>query len=407
MYSYRWQDGFVSPFVATDDEILHSIIQALDRMYSLEAPFAGVLDLGSGKGHVVNGLARACKKGQNLEGKGNGPFIGIELDESLVNESRKLAAKEELDDARFFVGDFVTREIKSESGLVDLESLSSTVSIIVLFLLPQAIGKIIPWLEKELLAGRVVISIRWDLSFSGNNLEAYRDAEASSDHNVKIYRRREDVYRKVMKEREEEIAAQRSTDTLVNNVTEDVKKGPVNKEIGEKSEKKEEKDEKEKKDKKKKKDKEKKKKEKKKRKEKKKGSSESKTLDFFNHLDSAMQVKPAGQPKEPANDDIIQGPMLFQSNAPKDLGREPTPINPNRAGRVAKVPQRFEEYQAEQSVIRRERDPYTGRMRLVKGTGEILEEIVSQEEQRRINKLATQGDGAHYSGIYGRVGGNL
>lgn len=46
-----------------------------------------------------------------------------------------------------------------------------------------------------------------------------------------------------------------------------------------------------------------------------------------------------------------------------------------------------------QSVVREEYDPLTGRTRLVKGTGEIIERIVTKDQQRAINRQATLGDG--------------
>lgn len=58
-----------------------------------------------------------------------------------------------------------------------------------------------------------------------------------------------------------------------------------------------------------------------------------------------------------------------------------------------KRPMTKEEYEARQSVIRRVLDPETGRTRLVRGDGEILEEIVSKERHKEINKKATKGDG--------------
>lgn len=51
------------------------------------------------------------------------------------------------------------------------------------------------------------------------------------------------------------------------------------------------------------------------------------------------------------------------------------------------------EYETQQSVVRRVFDSDTGRMRLVKGDGEIIEEIVSKERQKAINKQATFADG--------------
>ncbi len=42
-------------------------------------------------------------------------------------------------------------------------------------------------------------------------------------------------------------------------------------------------------------------------------------------------------------------------------------------------------------------DEETQRWRLVKGTGEILEEIVSSDRHRAINRAATAGDGASFA----------
>lgn len=61
-----------------------------------------------------------------------------------------------------------------------------------------------------------------------------------------------------------------------------------------------------------------------------------------------------------------------------------------------KAPETREEYEKRQSVIRRVIDPETGRTRLIKGDGEILEEIVSRDRHQDINKLATQTDGQVY-----------
>ncbi|XP_059405650.1 ADP-ribosylation factor-like protein 6-interacting protein 4 [Carassius carassius] len=58
-----------------------------------------------------------------------------------------------------------------------------------------------------------------------------------------------------------------------------------------------------------------------------------------------------------------------------------------------KRPMTKEEYEARQSVIRRVLDPETGRTRLIRGDGEILEEIVSKDRHKEINKKATKGDG--------------
>ncbi|XP_068155789.1 ADP-ribosylation factor-like protein 6-interacting protein 4 [Drosophila tropicalis] len=60
------------------------------------------------------------------------------------------------------------------------------------------------------------------------------------------------------------------------------------------------------------------------------------------------------------------------------------------------APETPEEYQRRQSQIRREVDPVTGRIRLIKGDSEILEEIVSKDRHTEINKKATKSDGEYY-----------
>lgn len=59
------------------------------------------------------------------------------------------------------------------------------------------------------------------------------------------------------------------------------------------------------------------------------------------------------------------------------------------------------EWDRQQSVVRRVIDPQTGRSRLIKGTGEVLEEIVSEDRHREINKQATLMDGAAFQNALG------
>lgn len=60
------------------------------------------------------------------------------------------------------------------------------------------------------------------------------------------------------------------------------------------------------------------------------------------------------------------------------------------------VPETKEQYDARQSIIRRVFDPETGRNRLIKGDGEILEECVSRDRHMQINRQATRGDGDYF-----------
>ena len=64
--------------------------------------------------------------------------------------------------------------------------------------------------------------------------------------------------------------------------------------------------------------------------------------------------------------------------------------------RKAMAPETREEYEARQSILRRVVDPETGRTRLIKGDGEIIEECVSRDRHKEINRQATAGDGAEF-----------
>ncbi|XP_038220777.1 ADP-ribosylation factor-like protein 6-interacting protein 4 [Zerene cesonia] len=59
----------------------------------------------------------------------------------------------------------------------------------------------------------------------------------------------------------------------------------------------------------------------------------------------------------------------------------------------AMAPMTKEEWEKRQSVVRRVLDEETGRYRLIKGDGEVLEEIVSRDRHKQINREATIADG--------------
>nr|CAG8438761.1 1892_t:CDS:2 [Entrophospora candida] len=69
-------------------------------------------------------------------------------------------------------------------------------------------------------------------------------------------------------------------------------------------------------------------------------------------------------------------------------------VKPSR--RPIMAPQTKAEYEAEQSIIREVVDPIDGRVRLIRGSGEVVERIVSRKEHKRINKQATRGDAITY-----------
>ncbi|KAI9553068.1 hypothetical protein GHT06_020959 [Daphnia sinensis] len=58
-----------------------------------------------------------------------------------------------------------------------------------------------------------------------------------------------------------------------------------------------------------------------------------------------------------------------------------------------RAPMTKEEYDKQQNTLRRVVDPETGRTRLIRGSGEVVEEIVSRERHQAINRKATIADG--------------
>jgi hypothetical protein len=76
--------------------------------------------------------------------------------------------------------------------------------------------------------------------------------------------------------------------------------------------------------------------------------------------------------------------------------QEETGTNP-AARRTRMAPMSREHYEAEQSKIREVYDEESGRYRLVRGSGEIIERIVSRSAHQQINQTATRGDGSSFS----------
>jgi len=73
-------------------------------------------------------------------------------------------------------------------------------------------------------------------------------------------------------------------------------------------------------------------------------------------------------------------------------------VGPNISLSSSKIraPMTKAEWEKQQSELRWIVDPETGRKRLIRGSGEIMEEIVSKERHRAINKDATAADGHYY-----------
>ncbi|XP_065333348.1 ADP-ribosylation factor-like protein 6-interacting protein 4 [Cloeon dipterum] len=87
-----------------------------------------------------------------------------------------------------------------------------------------------------------------------------------------------------------------------------------------------------------------------------------------------------------------KSPPMIGPSLPTEIGPSVGPLPP-AVPTSSMVPMTKEQWEAKQSQIRRVLDPETGRMRLIRGEGEIIEEPVSRSRQKEINKLATQNDG--------------
>ncbi|CAH2040784.1 unnamed protein product, partial [Iphiclides podalirius] len=81
--------------------------------------------------------------------------------------------------------------------------------------------------------------------------------------------------------------------------------------------------------------------------------------------------------------------------SPKDEATADIPIELMDKSK-AMAPMTKEEWEQRQSVVKRVIDDETGRYRLIKGDGEVLEEIVSRDRHKQINKQATHADGAFF-----------
>merc|ERR1712150_111187 len=131
--------------------------------------------------------------------------------------------------------------------------------------------------------------------------------------------------------------------------------------------------------------------EKKKKKKRSRSSSSESRIHKKSHKKFKKKCKkPKDNNSLPSIDEIISSKMKE-----KQTGREDPSVNNvnEQMPKKSLAPMTKEQYDEKQSVVRKVFDEDTGRMRLVKGDGEIIEEIVSASRQKEINKAATLGDG--------------
>ncbi|KAK9505989.1 hypothetical protein O3M35_008008 [Rhynocoris fuscipes] len=84
-----------------------------------------------------------------------------------------------------------------------------------------------------------------------------------------------------------------------------------------------------------------------------------------------------------------------KKNPKKQIGPE-VPNNLEDVSIKRMAPETKEQWEERQKVIRKVYDEQTGRYRLIKGDGEVLEEIVSKDRHKEINRQATIGDGQYF-----------
>ncbi|KAG7344341.1 nuclear RNA-splicing-associated protein [Nitzschia inconspicua] len=131
----------------------------------------------------------------------------------------------------------------------------------------------------------------------------------------------------------------------------------------------------------------------KKREKQKKNSSSSKTMDPSMDREKVDVHRSA---KGSAGD--ISSPLLPVVETTRLVEMQPTEKEEKLDAAARRmVPMTREQYLAQQAQVREVYDPETGRMRLVRGNGEIIERIVSRERHLQINQQATRGDGASFS----------
>lgn len=130
---------------------------------------------------------------------------------------------------------------------------------------------------------------------------------------------------------------------------------------------------------------------------------ESNEVRSQNKMESARKIMETGQQRgtqESSGENskeykkLIDAPEKSSDSPVADIGKE--------ARRARMAPMSKEQYEKEQKVIREVYDEESGRWRLVRGSGEIIERIVSRDDHQRINQRATRGDGSCYSKhVYG------
>lgn len=106
----------------------------------------------------------------------------------------------------------------------------------------------------------------------------------------------------------------------------------------------------------------------------------------------AEEVTPAEQTSVHSDEEGSRAALRETSQGEEQLKEQ------ERREKARKMaPMSREQYETLQSTVREVYDEQSGRYRLVRGTGEIIERIVSRHEHSLINQQATRGDGDCFS----------
>lgn len=161
---FHWMEGdSLAPPCQTDREVISALLTLLEPFASQAST---LLDLGCGDGRVCLAASRAfdCKS------------IGVEIEETLVERFRRNLSKEEEGPAE--LKDLVTI-VHGDLLEVDLEA----ASIIVLYLLPEAVALIAERLKAALRKGKVVVCNSWGLK----DLVPHQKTVCGPANNVVLY----------------------------------------------------------------------------------------------------------------------------------------------------------------------------------------------------------------------------
>lgn len=155
---YHWIEGdSLAPPCPTDYGIVSDMLDMLSEYLDEEKT---LVDLGCGDGRICISAAKrfGCKS------------IGVEIEEELIKKFREKVEKENVQDkVQVIQGDLLT---------VDL----SVASIIVLYLLPEAIALIEDKLKDALRGGTIVLTNTWGIK----GIEPAQVRDVGPTHNVRL-----------------------------------------------------------------------------------------------------------------------------------------------------------------------------------------------------------------------------